>query len=162
MRLLSWWPGPRGEGFVAAQVVLLALIAIGPRGGHALRAWPAPIAAAATLAGAALMLAGGGLLIASLARLGANLTPLPYPKAGSVLVRTGPYRLVRHPIYAAVLALAFGWALWVHGPLALLYASALLVLLDRKATREERWLCEKFPEYSAYQRRVGKLVPFIR
>jgi len=158
---LPGWPGPRGEGFVAAQVVLLALIAFGPRGSRT-PALPGPVAAAATLAGAALMAAGGVLLVASLIRLGPNLTPLPYPKAGSVLVRTGPYRLVRHPIYAAVLALAFGWALWVHGAWALLYAFALLALLDRKATREERWLCEKFPEYPAYQRRVGKLVPFIR
>ena len=98
----------------------------------------------------------GGVL-----KLGPNLTPLPYPKPDATLVRTGPYRLVRHPMYAGGIALAFGWALFVRGSLTLGYAAVLLIFFDIKSAREERWLRDKFADYPDYQRRVRKLIPFI-
>jgi protein-S-isoprenylcysteine O-methyltransferase Ste14 len=157
-----WWRGARGEWYVAAQLLLMAIVFFGPRTLAALPAWPAPIAAIARFAGAALMLAGGALLLAGVLRLGSALTPLPYPKPDAALVQSGPYRLVRHPMYAGGIALAFGWALVVHGWLTLAYATVLLVFLDIKSAREERWLVEKFPDYADYRRRVRKLIPFIR
>jgi protein-S-isoprenylcysteine O-methyltransferase Ste14 len=107
------------------------------------------------------MLAGAGLLLAGSLRLRSNLTPLPYPKPQATLVQTGPYRFVRHPMYAGGILLAFGWALVVRGWLTLVYAALLFVFLDVKSAREERWLADKFPDYLDYQRRVRKLVPFI-
>jgi protein-S-isoprenylcysteine O-methyltransferase Ste14 len=44
---------------------------------------------------------------------------------------------------------------------ALLAALALAPLLDGKARREERWLRQQFPEYSSYQRRVRRFVPWV-
>jgi protein-S-isoprenylcysteine O-methyltransferase Ste14 len=113
------------------------------------------------IVGAAFMLAGSGLLVAGFLRLGSNLTPLPYPRPQAILVQTGPYRLVRHPMYVGGIVLAYGWALVVRGWLTLVYATVLFVFLDIKSTREERWLADKFPDYPDYQRRVRKLIPFI-
>ena len=79
----------------------------------------------------------------------------------ATLVVAGAYRLVRHPIYSGLAAMAFGWGMWVHGWLTLGYALILFVFFDCKSRREERWLREKFPEYAAYQRRVRKLIPFV-
>jgi protein-S-isoprenylcysteine O-methyltransferase Ste14 len=124
--------------------------------------WPTAVAQVSVFAGAALVLAGGCLFLAALLRLGPNLTPLPRPRERSSLVQTGPYRIVRHPIYAGGIALAYGWALLVNGWLTLVWATVMLVFLDIKSAREERWLVEKFPEYPDYQRRVRKLIPFIR
>jgi protein-S-isoprenylcysteine O-methyltransferase Ste14 len=93
--------------------------------------------------------------------LGHNLTPLPRPKDDATLVVTGAYRLVRHPIYSGLTAMAFGWGMWVHGWLTLGYALLLFAFFDLKSRREERWLMEKFPDYAAYQRRVRKLIPFV-
>jgi len=107
------------------------------------------------------MATGGALSLAGLVGLGRRLTPLPFPKDGADLMQAGPFALVRHPIYSGVLALAFGWTLWVQGWLTLAYALALFVLLDAKSRREERWLVGKFPEYAGYQRRVRKFIPFI-
>lgn len=107
------------------------------------------------------MVAGGVLLFAGLVRLGRGLTPLPYPRDGAELIQTGPYALVRHPMYGGGLALAAGWALYVRGWLTLGYVLALFVFLDVKSRREEKWLAEKFPTYAAYQRRVRRLVPFL-
>ncbi|HQG32287.1 MAG TPA: isoprenylcysteine carboxylmethyltransferase family protein, partial [Deltaproteobacteria bacterium] len=101
------------------------------------------------------------LLLAGLVRLGSNLTPLPFPKEDATLVQTGPYRLVRHPMYSGGIILAYGWALAAGGWLTLAYATVLLVFLDIKSAREEQWLAERFPDYSDYQRRVRKLIPFV-
>jgi protein-S-isoprenylcysteine O-methyltransferase Ste14 len=82
-------------------------------------------------------------------------------RADAQLAQTGPYAIVRHPIYSGALLAVFGWAAFVRGPLTLLEALAVLVLLDIKSRREERWLAERFAGYAEYQKRVRKLVPFL-
>jgi protein-S-isoprenylcysteine O-methyltransferase Ste14 len=155
------WKGARGEWFVLAQFVLGLLVLVGPRSLGAFGAWSLPFVRERQLAGAVLILAGTALFLAGIIRLGSALTPLPYPKEGAPLVQGGPFALVRHPMYAGVLAACLGIALAVTGWLTFVYVAAALVLLDVKSRREERWLVEKFPEYPAYQRRVRKLIPFV-
>ena len=157
----AWWRGERGEGFVALQVVLIGLLAIGPRTLHGWPPWRFPEMPVVFVAGGFLLLTGLTLLVWGVLRLGSGLTPLPYPKAGAQLRETGPYRFVRHPMYGGVILLAFGWALWVHGWLTLGYAGLAVVLLEVKVRREERWLTETYPAYDAYRRRVHKFIPFV-
>jgi protein-S-isoprenylcysteine O-methyltransferase Ste14 len=160
-RKVPWWRGARGEWYVVVQVALFALILFAPRTFRSLPAWPASLVVASRVLGILLMVGGGGLMLAALFNLGRNVTPLPYPKEGGDIVDRGAYRLVRHPIYSGVLAMAFGWGLAVHGWLTLVYAGLLFVFLDVKSRREERWLAAKFPGYTEYARRVRKLVPFV-
>lgn len=157
-----WWRGTRGEYYVIVQGVIFALIALGPRNWPGAPAWPAEWDAVATIVGVTLMLIGMPLAVAGLLALGdKSLTALPYPKDGSVLVESGPYALVRHPIYAGLILGAFGWGLFVHGGLTLLYAAALFLLFDLKSRREERWLSERYTGYAEYRTRVKKLLPWI-
>jgi len=51
-----------------------------------------------------------------------------------------------------------GWCT-SQGPLTLGYAAILTALFDLKASREERSLVERCPEYAAYKERVRKLIP---
>jgi protein-S-isoprenylcysteine O-methyltransferase Ste14 len=155
-----WWKGARGEWYVVAQIALFILVAVGPRRIDGLE-WPPSLVTEACVSGAALMIVGAALLASALAKLGRNLTTLPYPKDDGILVQTGAYRLVRHPIYTGAIALAVGWAFCVRGPLTLAYAVMLFVLFDLKSRREERWLVAKFPHYPDYQRRVRRLIPFL-
>ena len=156
----AWWKGQRGEWLTVGQIVLMALVFLGPR---TLSGDSAPLfqSGLPRYAGAALVLGGTALLIAGIIRLGPGLTPLPFPKDGAPLVQTGPFALVRHPMYSGGLVLAAGIALLTGGWLTWIYTAALFPLLDVKSRREERWLVEKFPEYRAYQRRVRKLLPFV-
>jgi protein-S-isoprenylcysteine O-methyltransferase Ste14 len=154
----SAWMGPRGEGYVALQLVLMALVAFGPRTCPGLPAWPG---SGTSAVGIALLAIGVSLAIAGIGSLGRNLTATPRPKPGATLVERGPYRLVRHPMYAGAVLAAFGWALACHGWLTLAYTVALFVFFDVKARREERWLREEIPGYAAYECRVRKLIPFI-
>jgi protein-S-isoprenylcysteine O-methyltransferase Ste14 len=143
------------------QFALFALLAAGPRTLPGLPPWPPLLARAAAAAGAVLVPAGCLVSLAGVLRLGANLSPLPFPKEGASLVVGGAYRYVRHPIYSGLICAALGWGLWLHGWLTLGYAALLFALLDLKSRREERWLCERFAGYDAYQRRVRRLIPFV-
>jgi len=77
------------------------------------------------------------------------------------LVTTGPYALVRHPIYGGMLLAMLGSAL----AQSLLWLAPLLVygpLFIRSARREERLLLERFPQrYPGYLKRTKMLVPFV-
>lgn len=161
-RKSAWWQGRRGEWYVVVQGVLFVLVGLGPRTAPGIPLLPGPVARVATVAGAALILAGGALSVAGLFGLGRNnLTALPYPRPDATLVVKGPYAIVRNPIYSGLIFAAFGWGLWVHSWLTLGYALLLFALFDVKSRREERWLCERFPQYRDYKKRVKKLIPWV-
>jgi protein-S-isoprenylcysteine O-methyltransferase Ste14 len=156
-----WWQGKRGEWYLFPQAALFILVAVGPRTCPGLPVWTAGWSRAGSIGGGFLLLSGALLAVAGVVNLGSNLTPLPRPKENATLVVTGAYRLVRHPIYSGLTAMAIGWGLWLHAWLTVGYALLLFVFFDLKTRREERWLKGKFPEYAAYQRRVRKLIPFV-
>ncbi len=156
-----WWKGARGEWYVVSQALLGVLVLLGPRTYPGWAAWGHPYAEISAVAGVILFLTGGLLFAAGVFRLGPNLTPVPFPKAEATLVETGPYGLVRHPMYSGAVLAALGWAMWVHGWLTIAYALALFLFFDVKSRREEKWLTEKFSSYSSYQRRVRKLIPYV-
>lgn len=153
-----WWTGERGEWYVAVQALLFVLIALGPPTWEGWPAWPFP---ESRVAGWTLLVLGSGFAFAAIAKLGATLTPLPYPRIGGRLVQSGAYGLVRHPIYCGGILAAAGWGLVRQGWLTLGYTALLFALFDLKARREEVWLLEKYPEYDEYRRRVRKLIPFV-
>ena len=110
--------------------------------------------------GVGLALIAGSLLVWMFRTLGRNLTDTLVTRKQHTLVTTGPYRWVRHPMYAsAALAIvgnslvAANWYLFVVGCLALL----LLVIRTRK---EEQNLIAKFgDDYRNYMQRTGRFVP---
>jgi protein-S-isoprenylcysteine O-methyltransferase Ste14 len=154
----SWWKGEHGEWYVVAQAVLFFMAVFGPLFWWG---WSFPASILASVAGGVFLLSGGFLFISGILRLGTNLSALPYPKEESRLIETGPYRIVRHPMYSGAIWIAFGWAFIIHNWLAIGTALVILVFFDFKSRREEAWLKEKFPGYTAYQQRVRKLVPLI-
>ena len=156
-----WWRGHRGEGYVVLQFVLFALVAAGPSTWNGHPAWAFPNGWVMSAAGAVLIAGGAALAIAGAWQHGSGIRALPYPRDDAEALYTGPYRLVRHPIYSGVVCIAFGWAIWRRGWLTLVYAALLFLLFDAKARREEQWLVEKFPSYAGYRRRVRKLLPFL-
>ena len=77
------------------------------------------------------------------------------------LVTTGPYRYMRHPIYAAILlflwtGIATNWS-WRSAALGVL-ATAMLFL---RMFFEETLVRQRYPEYEAYAQRTKRVVPFI-
>lgn len=159
-RAARTWPelGPRGEGWAALQLALMAAIAMaGMRG----RRWPSWTRGPRLLTAAPAALAGAYLLAAGIGALGRQLTPFPKPVESASLRRHGAYGLVRHPMYGGGLLLALAWSL-VSSPAALAPWAVSALFLDAKRRREEAWLSEEQPDYEAYRQEVPhSLVPFV-
>lgn len=77
------------------------------------------------------------------------------------LVTTGPYRWLRHPIYAAVCL--FAWACCVGHPSwpAVGLAAVVTVGTVLRIVMEEALLRARYPEYAEYARRTKRLVPYV-
>jgi len=82
------------------------------------------------------------------------------PTAGG-LVTTGPYRLMRHPIYAAILA--FVWAGVAAHPSSLNMAAGLVASIASflRMIAEERLLIATYPEYREYSEKTRRVIPFL-
>ena len=156
-----WWKNRRGEWYVIFQGVLFVLVILGPKSLPGLPRWSGNATLGTTLLGLALAAAGGLLLTAAMLRLGSNLSALPHPLADASLVASGPYRLVRHPIYAGIILAALGWGVLNRSTLGVLYALVLFIFFDLKSRREEFWMRQTLTGYDAYRARVRKLIPFI-
>lgn len=104
---------------------------------------------------------GAILGISGVAAMGRNRTPYPRPLEDAKLVQTGPYRRVRHPLYACLILLGLGWSMVWNSHAALALAGLLALFFDAKARLEERFLGELFPEYADYRQRVRRLLPWI-
>jgi len=77
------------------------------------------------------------------------------------VVDSGPYALVRHPIYTGLFAAVIAMAVTRGTPLSLLGAALFVLGFTLKARVEERFLEAALPDYAAYRRRVGMIVPGI-
>jgi protein-S-isoprenylcysteine O-methyltransferase Ste14 len=79
-----------------------------------------------------------------------------------VVVSTGPYRHVRHPMYAAFILYALGTNLLLGSWYGLLLALVLIVMVAWRAVREERTLREELPGYEEYMAEVKyRLIPHL-
>jgi protein-S-isoprenylcysteine O-methyltransferase Ste14 len=140
---------------VAIQAVLIVGLVVFPAGSD----WRvtdrvASIASTLTIIAAVL-----GLWAA--AYLGRGLTPLPLPNGSTELVTSGPYRLVRHPIYTAVFIWAIGSTVGSGNYLKIIVLVLLISLFLYKSRWEEGQLATSFDGYAAYMERSGRFVPFV-
>ncbi len=150
--------GPRGEGWVILQGILLLLAGLAGWFGPA---WAGVARVVGAAIGALLMLGGGMLVIRGTLDLRSAFTPLPYPRAEAILIHTGVYARVRHPIYGGVIVGCVGWGLVSASIPALGVAVLIWAFFLVKSVREEAWLVERFPDYAAYRSRTRRLIPWI-
>jgi protein-S-isoprenylcysteine O-methyltransferase Ste14 len=116
------------------------------------------------LLGLVIYLAGFFLMGWALIRLGKNYQlGGSDPRTGDRMIVSGPYGIIRHPMYTAALSIAFGLAC-LTGSLACLGAFIIyLVLIILLIPIEEESLMEAYgEEYGVYRRKTGKLIPVLR
>lgn len=125
-------------------------------------AWDGLARVLGIVAGLWLAVTGGWMALRGTVDLGRSFTPLPRPRDGATLVRTGIYARVRHPIYGGIVIGSFGWGLLWASPPGLVLAVVAWAFFTVKSMREEAWLVERFPDYAGYRRVTGRFLPPIR
>jgi protein-S-isoprenylcysteine O-methyltransferase Ste14 len=144
-------------GRVRPPFVYLSSIALGLLIDYA---WPARFVppSVGTPFGATLTLLAVGLFVTAVRTFRAAGTPVPGNRPTTAIVRTGPYRFSRNPIYLAFSLFQLGLAIWVNSLgllITLIPAVALMAFVV--IPREERYLEARFPsEYSSYRAEVRR------
>ncbi|MBI1804747.1 MAG: isoprenylcysteine carboxylmethyltransferase family protein [Ignavibacteriae bacterium] len=82
------------------------------------------------------------------------------PTEGGV-VTTGPYRFVRHSIYAAILYFTLVGVLANISVQNIIVESVIVSMLFVRIMSEEKLLLDRYPEYAEYSRKTKRLIPFI-
>ena len=151
---VPWSRELRIRALIIVVVIVLVRLGVFRGHGHNTDPWRAGI-------GLVLFALGLGFAIWARVHIGRNWGTPMTQKNEPELVTSGPYHLVRHPIYSGILvagvgtAVALSW-LWL---IAVALAGIYFVY---SATVEERYLTEQFPDaYPAYKRSTKMLVPFI-
>jgi protein-S-isoprenylcysteine O-methyltransferase Ste14 len=112
--------------------------------------------------GTAITAAGLGFSAWARVHLGRNWSATVTVKQDHELIRTGPYAIVRHPIYTGVLFGFIGTALAIGQWRGVLAVAIVFVAFWRKLRLEERWMSETFGEaYQLYRARTRALIPFL-
>jgi protein-S-isoprenylcysteine O-methyltransferase Ste14 len=158
-RTLSRQNGFLRAGVIVAVVVLLFRNRLQSSDVHQLLWTRSPV-----LSTVALLMVGSGAAFGAWARftIGTNWSGAVTFKEGHELIQSGPYCLVRHPIYSALLLMGLGTALNYDEPYGLVVLGVSLVVFVAKMRLEEKLMIEHFGEqYVDYRRRVKALIPFI-
>jgi protein-S-isoprenylcysteine O-methyltransferase Ste14 len=150
-------------GYVAALLVGAVLI-FGrdlPWSWLGARLWPRSFGA--YWCGVALLAAGLAFSVWARVHLGRNWSGSVTVKEGHELIRSGPYALVRHPIYTGLITAVAGTAITYGTVRALLGLVIITASFLRKLAAEERFMRETFPgEYERYRASVPALIPFTK
>jgi protein-S-isoprenylcysteine O-methyltransferase Ste14 len=145
--------------------LLIAVLLLGPGDwfGHSLlREQFVPHTTLVYSIGLGFAVCGALLAISSRVMLGRNWSATVQLKQDHELITTGPYRLVRHPIYTGLLLLFLGNAVMVGDWRGLLAVAIVFVSFWRKLRLEEAWLTQHFGEpYRLYQGRTNALIPAV-
>lgn len=147
---------------IAIQGIGFVCVGIGPVDGH-LPWWDT-----GSLVGAAVMLALGasaiGIFLAATSAMGKNWSVVARMRSDHQLVRTGPFRVVRHPIYLALLLFLPSLAV-AFGHYAQLVAAVPFYIIGTmvRVREEEKLLRAQFgDDHARYVREVPAFIPFLR
>jgi protein-S-isoprenylcysteine O-methyltransferase Ste14 len=112
--------------------------------------------------GVVLCIAGLAFCIWARFTLGRNWSGVVTLKGGHELITSGPYALVRHPIYTGLLTMFVGTVVVLGHVAGIIAMPFVFGSLWIKLRYEEKLMLKQFPnEYAGYQQRVKRLIPFI-
>ena len=117
----------------------------------------------AILGSVGVLMTGAGLALFVWARqtLGDNWSRTVSAKQGHELITSGPYRYVRHPMYAGALIACIGSAIVAGGPFVFFLVFLASIFLWRVGV-EDKLMLQQFPgEYPAYKKSTKALIPFV-
>jgi protein-S-isoprenylcysteine O-methyltransferase Ste14 len=94
----------------------------------------------------------------ALLQLNTKISPFPTPVSNGKLIRTGAFRISRHPIYTALVFSAMGYAIYQEFLVKLLITLVLFILFYFKSRYEEKLLGQTFSEYDDYKKKTRRFI----
>jgi protein-S-isoprenylcysteine O-methyltransferase Ste14 len=112
--------------------------------------------------GAVLCAVGLFIMLSAFVSIGGAIQIAPEPRPGGKLVTSGIYKVLRHPIYTAILIVVAG--LFFRKPTVPIFVatSVVIAFLIVKSRFEEKLLLRRYPEYADYKRRTWGIAPQFR
>ena len=104
------------------------------------------------------ILIGGILTLYSLSHLKRNFSIIPEARS---LVKTGPYKFIRHPMYLSEILWVFGSVLPIFSKGILVLYSLMVIFLFMRANFEEEILSKNFEEYEELKKSNWQIIPFF-
>jgi protein-S-isoprenylcysteine O-methyltransferase Ste14 len=121
-----------------------------------------PDVEAVWLVGFVLAIAGLAFSVWARVYLGSNWSPIAMLKKGQTLVRTGPYGVVRHPIYLGLIIAIIGTALVYGGYRVIISIVCVFLFAWVRIIEEEKLMSNRFGEdYTKYKKEVKAIIPGI-
>ena len=121
---------------------------------------PAPYRQLLILIGLILVVGGCAVNMAGRYYLGHHWANQVKVYEGHQVIRKGPYSLVRHPLYASIIAMLIGGGMVYRDYLALLLTVVLFIpMMVYRSRQEEQLLLKSLPAYGQYRQEVGMLFP---
>jgi len=104
-----------------------------------------------------------GLLIVLIAilQLNKSLSPFPTPKRSGILIQSGLYKYIRHPIYSGIILAAIALGVFDESIWKIGIGFLLWVLFFFKSRYEEQLLLTRFTGYKMYIENAYRFFPFI-
>lgn len=113
------------------------------------------------IGGPVILLGAATILFAGAKNRPSNFSVHPTPKRNAVLIQTGPYKYVRHPMYTGLLLMSLGLLIISFSWPAMCGFLAILFALIGKMRIEESALLKKFKNYQSYKQKTKLVIPFI-
>lgn len=85
----------------------------------------------------------------------------PIPAEAAILIISGPYKWIRHPMYSAIFLGVIGLFTFHFSWIKLGLFISLIIVLSIKLEWEETLLSKKFNDYQVYKKNTKKIIPFI-
>jgi len=148
------------RAFIFLVVIVLLSVTRIPLAWLYCQLWPAGLSA--FWLGAGVSSAGLGFAVWARQHLGGNWSRSVTIKQDHELITTGPYSVVRHPIYTGILAGFLGTAIALAQVRGLIGFALIFLVLWLKLRMEEQWMRSQFGEtYTTYAHQTAALVPYL-
>src|SRR6478735_9377100 len=150
-----------GASYRVLLIIGILLLALPVRSQTLLDAFVWPPSALMVAIGLAMTIVGLAIAVWARRHLGRYWSGRITLKVDHRVIQTGPYALVRHPIYSGILLALFGTVITIGTVQSCLGLAMMFLSFVRKLTLEERWLCTDLgSEYEEYRHRVKALIPY--
>ena len=148
----------KGNLLVLGQCVLLGLLIFVPNSGLNTGVFSYLLSVVSLTS----LFIGFVILALSALALGKSLTAHPMPGKNAVLVTDGLYKFVKHPIYSGLILAAFGLTITGGFFPHVIFFAALVLLLNYKASFEEKLLASTYTGYAEYAKKTGRFIPRLK